>query len=113
MSDVANVLDGVSQAANVLGTALPGAGGTVARIVGLVTGAAAAFAKAGKDPEIEIKRIFSSDPFVKKVHDEWASAIEAKFGKTSNPPKSNSVPPPSDTQPDLSDTVPPADPYES
>lgn len=110
MSEIQDTLDGVAQAAQVLGGTLPGAAGVVARIIGMAASVGAAFAKDGKDPELEIKRILSADPMVKQVHDDWKSAIDAKFGvapasqaRAKEPAGADKVP---DTQPDL------GDPYE-
>lgn len=78
--ELQTTLDGIAHAAQALGAALPGPGGVVAKIVGIAVSSAAAFARAGKDPLVEIQRIHSSDPLVRKVHDGWDEAIQQKFG---------------------------------
>jgi hypothetical protein len=78
--ELQTTLDGIAEAAQALGAALPGPGGVVAKIVGIAVSSAAAFARAGKDPLVEIQRIHSSDPLVRKVHDGWDEAIQHKFG---------------------------------
>jgi len=64
---------------------------------------AAAFARAGKDPLVEISRLHASAPGVAEVIDERERALREKFGTRSDPPPPPPPPdpftPPADTQP--------------
>lgn len=91
--ELQSVLDTVAQGAQLLGGYLPGPGGIVAKVIGIAVSSAAAFAKAGKDPVIEIERIHSADPLVTSVHGDWQRSIDERFG-----PRPDAVPPPPDTQ---------------
>ncbi|MHC4854652.1 MAG: hypothetical protein ACYTF5_21830 [Planctomycetota bacterium] len=96
----------MAKAAQLVGTALPGPGGIVAKIIGIAASSALAFAKAGKDPVAEIQRIHSSDPLVAGVHDGWNDLIKDRFGPR-EPVPPPPVPPPPDTHPS-----PSTDPYD-
>lgn len=54
--------------------------GTVFSLIDLVLGAGLAFAKAGKDPVVEIKKLLSVDPILDKVRAEWEDEIKKRFG---------------------------------
>jgi len=74
-------LEAAAQAAQVLGSMIPGIGGTIARIAGIAFASGAALAHSGKDPEVEIRRIHESDSLIQSVREEWLRAIKDKFGK--------------------------------
>lgn len=105
--DVQQVLEEVAEVAQVLGVALPGPAGIVARIIGAAMALGVELARAGKDPEIEIKRILASDPYLDEVHAEWDRVIAAKFPDRST--YSQHSLPSIDAK---ADTVPAGDPYD-
>ena len=74
--------DALETLAGVMGAAsgAPGVAGTVARVGSAAFSAAAAIAKSGGSPDVEILRILSADPFVSKVHAEWKAELDIKFG---------------------------------
>ena len=74
-------LDVASKATQAIGAAIPGVGGVIVRIAGIALATAAEFAKAGKDPEIEIRRMHSSELAVRGIHKGWDAAIKRKFGR--------------------------------
>jgi len=89
MSDTAETLDTI---ANTLGTvaaaaSLTGVPAIIVAIGSIVLKSAAAFARAGKDPVVEIKRIHDADPLLKAVHEEWERIIREKFPTPSEPPR--------------------------
>jgi hypothetical protein len=89
MSDVAKTLDDIAGAMGTAAAALAPTGipGIIASIGAIVLKSAAAFARAGKDPIVEIKRIHDADPMLKAVHDEWESVLKNKFPSRSEPPR--------------------------
>ena len=72
------VLSQIAQASSAL-SVVPGPVGIVGSIASVAFASAAAIAKAGKDPVAEIKRIHSSDPLVRSVHNEWKRSLDFKF----------------------------------
>jgi hypothetical protein len=76
----------VAAAATAVAGLIPGIGGVIGRIIGLVLQTAAGFAEQGLDPEIEIKRVLSSSPEVRDIHDRWDGAIRDKFHPNTDPP---------------------------
>jgi hypothetical protein len=80
MSDLSEALDAVAEAAR-LASVIPGTAGTLSRIASTVFSSAAALARAGKDPAVEIERIHAADPLVQSVKDEWQRAMDEKFGR--------------------------------
>ena len=78
MSDLQKALGSIAKAATQAGSTLGGIPATVATIAGLAFSAAAAFAKAGHDPVVEIKRILSTNEPVDAVDDDWDEALGKK-----------------------------------
>jgi len=78
----------VASATTAIASFIPGIGGVIARIIGVVIQTAAGFIEQGKDPEIEIKRILSSSPEVRDIHSRWSDAIKDKFHPKTDPPPS-------------------------
>ena len=74
-------LDGLAKGLAVAAPFIPGIGGTIARIATITFESAAAIARSGKDPVLEIARIHAADPLVAKVKDEWRDALDERFGK--------------------------------
>lgn len=82
-NNTADILQGVAEGASLL-SAVPGPVGIVGKIAAIVFSSAAAFAGAGRDPVAEIKRIHSSDPIVRNVHEEWKRRLDRRFGSDDN-----------------------------
>lgn len=76
-----SALDGLAKGLAVAAPFIPGVGGTIAKIATITFESAAAIARSGKDPVVEIARIHAADPLVAAVKDEWRDALDAKFGK--------------------------------
>lgn len=97
MNELQDALDTAAHVANTIGDIVPGPTGVVARIAGLALSAGAAMAESGANPEIEIRRILSADPFVSDVHSDWNERIREKFrSKTDVPAAPDTLP---DTRP--------------
>ena len=79
MSDLSDILRGVSRAATAAAPLLPGPAATVAGIAAAALGLAADFAAAGADPVTEIKRIRSEDPMLANVEEHWARRLRDEF----------------------------------
>lgn len=97
-------LEAAAQAAQVAGSMVPGIGGMIIRIAGIAFASGAAIANAGKDPEVEIRRIHECDPLLVTVKEKWLQAIKDKFGKKQEPTpvdKKFDVPKAPDTEVDI------------
>jgi hypothetical protein len=94
-------LEAAAQAAQVVGSMIPGVGGIIARIAGVTFASAAAIANSGKDPEVEIRRIHEADPLIASVKEKWLQAIKDKFGKKTSIDEKFEVPAPPDTEVDI------------
>jgi len=104
MSDeLSQVLSTAAQAAGVLGTTLGGPAAIAAQIAGIALNSAASFAKAGKDPLVEIQRMHSADPMLEGVREEWERLIRDKFWTDTEIPPPAPIPRESDI-PAASDT---------
>lgn len=79
--ELAEHLNAAGAAIQVAGPMLPGPAGIAATIAGIALQAGAGIALAGKDPVIEIRRLLSALPEVKKVHGIWDEELDKKFGK--------------------------------
>jgi len=88
-SELEQVLNGVGEAADVF-SALPAPMGTIAKIASMAFKAAAAFAKIGRDPVVEIERALKASVLALGVHGRWDSKVAA--GWPDPPP----IPPPSE-----------------
>ena len=78
MDDTQKILNGLATASGAL-AAVPGPVGIAGKIAAVAFSSAAAFARAGKDPVVEIKRIHAADPLVRQVHERWNDELDNKF----------------------------------
>lgn len=103
--DVESALNTASEIVGLVAIA-PGPIGIIAKIATLALKAGSAFARAGKDPVIEITRMLSAKDDVEGVHENWDDFLDRNW------PPASTVPPPPDTQPTgvVSDAE--DDPYE-
>ena len=111
----ANALKTAANTARMVAGALPPPGNLIAGIASVALKAGALFAEAGKDPLVEITRILSADPELKRVHSTWSSMLDAKFPASEPPPppspRPEIPPPPPDTDPSPWQVPPASDPY--
>lgn len=92
-NDVESALKTASEIVSLVAV-VPGHIGTVAKIATLALKAGSAFARAGKDPVIEITRILSSKDEIEGAHDDWTDYLNRNWPLASTAP-----PPPPDTEP--------------
>ena len=97
MSDeTAQLLEAAADATG-FAAAASGPIGIAARIASLAFRVGAAFAREGKDPVIEIRRLLASEPKLAAVRDEWNAVIKRTFPEDLAP--EDPVPAPPDTVP--------------
>ena len=91
--DIAGVLDGIAGVAEASTAPLASLGipGIIAGVTAIAFRSAAAFARAGKNPVIEIKRIHDQDPLLQTVRADWEKFIAEHFPKKSEPPPSTAT----------------------
>jgi ACR3 family arsenite efflux pump ArsB len=77
--DIGAFLDEAGSIAGDVATGVEGPVGIAAAITAAALKAGAAFAKAGKDPLIEVVRMLSASKAVARVEGEWQSEIDKKF----------------------------------
>jgi len=79
MKETAELFDVVGTTAETLAGLLPWPASIIARTVSLTARAAAAFAKQGKRPDLEIARLLSQDDLLQEVRDEFESFIRKNW----------------------------------
>jgi hypothetical protein len=93
--DYRDLLRGLSGAADMVAPVLPGAGKSVALLVGRALAFGADLVAAGRDPVVHIERLRRASPALADVERKWEEKLRRKFGVA--------IPDEPDTLPDIYD----------
>lgn len=78
-STLEDILESLSVGAKAAAPFLGATGGAILNIVSTTLESAAAIAKAGGDPVLEIQRIHQADPYVRRVKQNWKERLDKRF----------------------------------